>query len=62
MNLTRRQALMSAASTALLSVTESFAMTASDTIIVNAKVTTLDRDNPVATAVAMLGRLGYFED
>ncbi|MFZ2996416.1 MULTISPECIES: amidohydrolase [Sphingobium] len=53
MNLTRRQALASAATTALLSVTESFAMTASDTIIVNAKVTTLDRENPVATAVAI---------
>ncbi|AOF94653.1 amidohydrolase [Sphingobium sp. RAC03] len=53
MNLTRRQALASAATTALFSVTESFAMTASDTIIVNAKVTTLDRENPVATAVAI---------
>ena len=53
MTLTRRQALTSATSAALLSLTESFAMTTSDTIIVNAKVTTLDRENPVATAVAI---------
>jgi len=53
MSLTRRQALTSAVSTALIPIAESFAMTASDTIIVNAKVTTLDRENPVATAVAI---------
>ncbi|MFD1105181.1 amidohydrolase [Sphingobium olei] len=53
--LTRRQALASAASLPLLAATEGFAMTETDTIIVNAKVTTLDRENPVAQAVAIRG-------
>ena len=51
--ITRRQALASAASTALVTATESFAMTAKDMILINAKVTTLDRENPVAEAVAI---------
>jgi predicted amidohydrolase YtcJ len=51
--ITRRQALASAASLPLLTTTESFAMTRKDLIIVNAKVTTLDRENPVAQAVAI---------
>ena len=51
--ITRRQALASAASTALITATESFAMTAKDMILINAKVTTLDRENPVAEAVAI---------
>ncbi|WP_336963018.1 amidohydrolase [Sphingobium aquiterrae] len=55
--LTRRQALAGlgagAAATALLTATESFAMTPKDLIIINAKVTTLDRANPVAQAVAI---------
>ena len=51
--ITRRQALTSAASTALVTATESFAMTAKDMILINAKVTTLDRENPVAEAVAI---------
>ncbi|MET0241420.1 MAG: amidohydrolase, partial [Sphingobium sp.] len=53
--MTRRQALASAATAALLTATESFAMTApaKDIIITNAKVTTLDRENPVADAVAI---------
>ena len=51
--ITRRQALASAASTALVTATESFAMTAKDLILINAKVTTLDRENPVAEAVAI---------
>ena len=51
--ITRRQALASAASTALMTATESFAMTAKDMILINAKVTTLDRENPVAEAVAI---------
>ena len=52
--ITRRQALAGAASTALLPLSESFAMTApQDLILVNAKVTTLDRENPVADAVAI---------
>ncbi|MEK7343597.1 MAG: amidohydrolase [Pseudomonadota bacterium] len=53
--LTRRQALASAASLPLLTATESFAMPDPDLVIVNAKVTTLDRENPVAQAVAMRG-------
>jgi predicted amidohydrolase YtcJ len=57
--LTRRQALetlgATTASAALLPAAESFAMTAPDTIIFNAKVTTLDRENPVAEAVAIRG-------
>ena len=48
-----RQALVGAATTALLTATESFAMRPKDLIIVNAKVTTLDRENPVAEAVAI---------
>ncbi|HEX7856173.1 MAG TPA: amidohydrolase [Sphingobium sp.] len=52
--LTRRQALASAAIAALLTATESFAMTSPrDIIITNARVTTLDRENPVAQAVAI---------
>lgn len=53
--LTRRQALASAASLPLLNATESFAMPDPDLVIVNAKVTTLDQENPVAQAVAMRG-------
>lgn len=53
-SLTRRQALAGAAGTAFLASTEIFAMTAQpDTILVNAKVTTLDRENPKADAVAI---------
>ena len=51
--LTRRQTLAGAATTALLTATESFAMRPKDLIIFNAKVTTLDRANPVAEAVAI---------
>jgi len=53
--ISRRQALAgAAASTALFTLPESFAMTAAqDLILVNAKVTTLDRENPVADAVAI---------
>ncbi|SFG49553.1 hypothetical protein SAMN05518801_1359 [Novosphingobium sp. CF614] len=51
--MTRRQALASAATTALLTATESFAMSPKDLIITNAKVTTLDRGNPVAQAVVI---------
>jgi hypothetical protein len=51
--LTRREALAGAATTAILSATESFAMTQTDTIIVNGKVTTLDRENPDAVAIAI---------
>ncbi|BBD03244.1 hypothetical protein YGS_C2P1258 [Sphingobium sp. YG1] len=51
--ITRRQALASAATTALLTASESFAMRQKDLIITNAKVTTLDRENPVAQAVAI---------
>jgi len=53
--ISRRQALAgAAASTALLPISESFAMTPpQDLILVNAKVTTLDRENPVADAVAI---------
>lgn len=54
---TRRQALtelgLGAATTALLTATESLAMITADLIITNAKVTTLDRENPVAQAVAI---------
>ncbi|MBH2000510.1 MAG: amidohydrolase family protein, partial [Sphingomonadaceae bacterium] len=56
--MTRRQALGSAACLPLLTATESFAMTAKDLILINAKVTTLDRENPVAEAVAI--RAGKF--
>ena len=51
--ITRRQALAGAATTALLSSSESLAMSPKDLIIVNAKVTTLDKGNPVAEAVAI---------
>lgn len=51
--ITRRQALGSAACLPLLTVTETFAMPPRDLIITNAKVTTLDRENPVADAVAI---------
>lgn len=53
--ITRRGALAGVASTALLTTTESFAMTETqpDLILVNAKVTTLDRANPAAEAVAI---------
>lgn len=53
--ITRRHALAGAATTALLTATESFAMNQPDLLIVNAKVTTLDRANPVAEAVAIRG-------
>ncbi|MEN3746208.1 amidohydrolase [Sphingomonas sp. HF-S3] len=55
MDLTRRGALAGAVTTALLTATEAFAMSDPDLIIVNAKVTTLDRANPSADAVAMRG-------
>jgi hypothetical protein len=56
--LTRREALVSAASAALIPVSETFAMTnanqtGNDLILINAKVTTLDRANPIAEAVAV---------
>jgi len=51
--ITRRQALGSAACLPILTVTETFAMPPRDLIITNAKVTTLDRENPVANAVAI---------
>jgi len=52
----RRQLLAgAAAATALPLVTESFAMTQTDLILTNAKVTTLDRENPQAEAVAIRG-------
>ncbi|WP_287883310.1 MULTISPECIES: amidohydrolase [Paracoccus] len=54
---TRRQTLMGAAASALLSSTRTFAqettMPEKDLIIVNAKVTTLDKQNPSAEAVAI---------
>ncbi|RJG51745.1 amidohydrolase [Sphingobium terrigena] len=53
--MTRRRALASAASLPLVTATESFAMTPTDIILVNAKVTTLDRENPMAEAVAIRG-------
>ncbi|HWT43873.1 MAG TPA: amidohydrolase, partial [Sphingopyxis sp.] len=53
--ITRRHALAGAATTALLTATESFAMTRPDLVIVNAKVTTLDKANPEAQAVAIRG-------
>lgn len=53
--ITRRQALAGAATTALLTATESLAMTQPDLVIVNAKVTTLDKANPEAQAVAIRG-------
>ncbi len=53
--ITRRQALAGAATTALLTATESLAMSPKqpDLLITNAKVTTLDRANPRAEAVAI---------
>ena len=52
--MTRRQLLASAAATtALTAPMESFAMTQTDLILTNAKVTTLDRENPQAQAVAI---------
>ncbi|AEG51285.1 Amidohydrolase 3 [Sphingobium chlorophenolicum L-1] len=52
--MTRRQLLASAAATtALTAATESFSMTPTDLILTNAKVTTLDRENPQAQAVAI---------
>ncbi|MEC3948129.1 amidohydrolase [Sphingobium sp. HWE2-09] len=52
--MTRRQLLGSAAATtALTAPMESFAMTQTDLILTNAKVTTLDRENPQAQAVAI---------
>ncbi|UXC93341.1 MULTISPECIES: amidohydrolase [Sphingobium] len=51
--ITRRRALAGAGATTLFTATESFAMTARDVIIINARVTTLDRENPVAQAVAI---------
>jgi predicted amidohydrolase YtcJ len=51
--LTRRQALAGAATTALLTATEAMAMRQTDLIITNAKITTLDRTNPLADAVAI---------
>ena len=53
--ITRRQALAGAATTALLTATESIAMTQPDLVIVNARVTTLDKANPEAQAVAIRG-------
>ncbi len=53
--ITRRQALAGAATTALLTASESFAMTQPDLVIVNAKVTTLDKANPEAQALAIRG-------
>jgi predicted amidohydrolase YtcJ len=55
MNLTRRQALAGAAAIATTAATsrEALAMNQQDVIITNAKVTTLDRENPVAQAVAI---------
>jgi predicted amidohydrolase YtcJ len=53
--LTRREALASAACIPFLTATETFAMPEKDLIIVNASVTTLDRENPQAQAVAIRG-------
>lgn len=51
---TRRETMIGASALAFLNAKESVAMTTSDTLIItNAKVTTLDRENPVAQAVAM---------
>lgn len=54
-DLTRRGALAGAVTTALLTATEALAMSEPDLIIVNAKVSTLDRANPRADAVAIRG-------
>ena len=54
MRLTRRDAIVSAAATsALASATELLAMSPADLIITNARITTLDRENPVAEAVVI---------
>ena len=53
--MTRRQALASAASLPLMTAPECFAMMPTDLILINAKVTTLDRENPMAEAVAIRG-------
>ena len=54
---TRRQTIVGAAAAALFSSTRLHArenaMPVKDLIIVNAKVTTLDRQNPVADAIAI---------
>lgn len=50
--LTRRQA-MGGAAAALAAASESFAMPQADFLLVNARVTTLDRANPIADAVAI---------
>lgn len=53
-DLTRRTLIAGAAGAALATATESLAMsTTPDLVIVNAKVTTLDRANPAAQAVAI---------
>jgi predicted amidohydrolase YtcJ len=52
MTITRRQALAGAAALATTS-REAFAMTSQDTIVTNARITTLDRTNPAAEAVAI---------
>ncbi|OJW69155.1 MAG: amidohydrolase [Sphingomonadales bacterium 63-6] len=51
--MTRRQLPGNAAATAFVATTESFAMTQTDLVLINAKVTTLDRENPQAQAVAI---------
>lgn len=52
MNVTRRQALAGAAALATTS-REAFAMTSQDVIVTNARITTLDRANPTAEALAI---------
>jgi len=52
MNVTRRQALAGAAALATTS-REAFAMTSQDIIVTNARITTLDRANPIAEALAI---------
>lgn len=52
MTITRRQALAGAAALATTS-REAFAMTSQDIIVTNARITTLDRTNPAAEAVAI---------
>tara|TARA_R110000787_G_scaffold273504_2_gene381207 strand:- start:7284 stop:9215 length:1932 start_codon:yes stop_codon:yes gene_type:complete len=51
--LTRRQALASVTGAALMSASEMSAMQKRILVVVNAKVTTLDRENPLAEAVAI---------
>lgn len=64
--ITRRQALAGAATTALLTASESLAMNRDDIIITNARVTTLDREKPSAEAVAIRDgkflAVGYEQD